>query len=113
MSRCLFCRIVAGELPAAIVHRDGEVIAFHDITPQAPTHILVVPTRHIGSAAELTDADSTLAGHLLTTAARIAQQAGLHTGYRLVINTGRQGGQSVDHLHLHILGGRPMKWPPG
>jgi histidine triad (HIT) family protein len=111
--RCTFCRIVAGDMPASMVHRDGDVIAFHDIAPQAPTHILVVPTRHVASAAELTDADGELAGRLITTAARIAQQAGLHAGFRLVINTGRQAGQSVDHLHVHILGGRAMRWPPG
>jgi len=112
-SRCVFCRIVAGETPASIVHRDDEVVAFHDVTPQAPTHILVIPTRHITSAAELGDGDRELAGRLILTATRIADQAGLQAGYRLVINTGRQAGQSVDHLHVHILGGRPMKWPPG
>ena len=112
-SRCVFCRIVAGEAPASIVHRDDEVVAFHDVTSQAPTHILVIPTRHITSAAELSDGDRELVGRLILTAARIADQAGLQAGYRLVINTGRQAGQSVDHLHVHILGGRPMKWPPG
>ena len=112
-SRCVFCRIAAGETPASIVHRDDEVVAFHDVTPQAPTHILVIPTRHITSAAELGDGDRELVGRLILTATRIADQAGLQAGYRLVINTGRQAGQSVDHLHVHILGGRPMKWPPG
>ncbi|HLF28439.1 MAG TPA: histidine triad nucleotide-binding protein [Anaerolineae bacterium] len=112
-SPCIFCRIVRGELPAAIVHRDEEVLAFHDSAPQAPTHILILPIRHIASVADLTDDDRELAGRLLLAAARIAEQVGLRAGYRLVTNSGRQAGQSVDHLHLHLLGGRPMKWPPG
>ncbi len=112
-SRCLFCRIVAGEVPARIVHRDDDVIAFHDTNPQAPTHVLVIPTRHIRSVAELSDADRNVAGHLLLTAARVAGELGLQAGYRLVTNIGRQGGQHVDHLHVHLLGGRPMRWPPG
>jgi histidine triad (HIT) family protein len=95
------------------VYRDEDIIAFHDTMPQAPTHILVVPTRHIESAFALTNADRDLSGRLLTEAVRLAEQAGLSAGYRLVINTGRYGGQSVDHLHVHILGGRQMKWPPG
>ncbi len=113
MTDCLFCRIVRGDAPAAIVHRDDDVIAFHDTNPQAPTHILVIPTRHIASVAALAEADRELAGHLLLTAARIADQIGLQKGYRLVTSIGRQGGQHVDHLHLHILGGRQMRWPPG
>jgi len=110
---CMFCRIAAGEAPANIVYTDAEVIAFHDIMPQAPTHILVVPIRHIGSAAELDDDDQDLAGRLILIAARVAAQAGLSAGYRLVINNGRQAGQTVGHLHVHLLGGRPMRWPPG
>lgn len=110
---CPFCRIAAGDSPATFVYRDDEVIAFHDTHPQAPTHILVVPTRHIASAAALTESDRDLAGRLLIAAARIAEQLGLHAGYRLVTNSGRQAGQSVDHLHIHVLGGRRMKWPPG
>jgi histidine triad (HIT) family protein len=110
---CIFCRIVAGAQPAQIVHRDGDVLAFRDVRPQAPTHILVISTRHVTSVAALTEADADLAGRLLLAAARIAEQAGLHNGYRLVTNIGRQGGQSVDHLHIHILGGRQMHWPPG
>jgi histidine triad (HIT) family protein len=113
MSRCLFCRIAAGDLPATIVYRDADLIAFHDINPQAPTHILVIPTRHIASAAALTESDRDLAGRLLIAAARIAEQQGLQAGYRLVTNIGRQAGQAVDHLHIHILGGRRMSWPPG
>lgn len=113
MSQCLFCRIAEGSLPAQIVHREDGIVAFRDVAPQAPTHILVIPTRHIASAAALTDADRELAGRLLIAAARIAEQAGLQAGYRLVTNIGQHGGQSVDHLHLHILGGRRMSWPPG
>jgi histidine triad (HIT) family protein len=113
MSDCLFCKIAAGSLPAKIVYRDDDLLAFHDIAPQAPTHILVIPARHISSVAALAGEDGDLAGRLVLAAARIAEQAGLHSGYRLVTNVGRQGGQSVDHLHIHILGGRPMKWPPG
>ena len=113
MTRCAFCRIAAGELPATLVYRDGDILAFRDIAPQAPTHILVIPIRHIASAAELSDEDSALAGRLLTMAARLAGEAGLRAGFRLVINSGRQGGQSVDHLHVHILGGRQMTWRPG
>jgi histidine triad (HIT) family protein len=113
MTHCIFCRIASGDQPARIIHRDGEVVAFHDITPQAPTHILVIPARHIASVAALSDGDRELAGRLIVAAARIAEQAGLRAGYRLVTNVGKQGGQSVDHLHIHILGGRQMTWPPG
>ena len=113
MTRCVFCRIAAGAAPASIVYRDDEVVAFHDITPQAPTHILIIPIRHITSTAELADGDRELVGRLIWTATRIADQVELSAGYRLVINTGQQGGQAVDHLHVHLLGGRPMRWPPG
>ena len=113
MTTCIFCRIAAGQQPAAIVYRDEDILAFRDNAPQAPTHILVIPIRHIASLAELTDSDRDPAGRLISLAARIAGENGLQAGYRLVINTGRQGGQSVDHLHVHVLGGRQMKWPPG
>ena len=113
MTGCIFCRMIAGEAPASIIHRDEAVIAFKDIIPQAPTHILVVPIRHISSAAELTDGDRDLAGRLIMVAVRIADEAGLRSGYRMVINTGKQAGQSVDHVHIHLLGGRKMGWPPG
>ncbi|HTP07285.1 MAG TPA: histidine triad nucleotide-binding protein [Anaerolineae bacterium] len=112
MSSCLFCQIAAGERPATIVHRSGDVIAIRDINPQAPTHILIIPTKHIVSVAETTVEDEGLIGRLLTTAKEIAQQENLK-GYRLVINTGAQAGQSVFHLHVHLLGGRAMHWPPG
>jgi histidine triad (HIT) family protein len=110
---CLFCQIAAGERPATIVHRDEDVVAFRDINPQAPTHILIIPTKHIVSVAEATVEDEGLIGRLISVAREIAQQENLSKGYRLVINTGSQAGQSVFHLHVHLLGGRAMHWPPG
>jgi histidine triad (HIT) family protein len=113
VSACLFCQIAAGERPATIVHRGDGVIAFRDIHPQAPTHILIIPTKHIGSLTEATADDENLIGRMITTAKAIAQQENLSKGYRLVINTGAQAGQTVFHLHAHLLGGRAMHWPPG
>ena len=111
---CLFCRIVAGEIPSDRVHEDDQVIAFRDIAPRAPTHILVIPRAHIASAAELTGADGPLLGRLFGAAAQVAREQGIaDDGYRLVTNVGRWGGQTVDHLHLHLMGGRPFDWPPG
>jgi histidine triad (HIT) family protein len=111
---CLFCRIVAGEIPSDLVHEDDEVIAFRDIAPRAPTHILVIPRRHIASAAELTDADGPLLGRLFAVTADVARGQGIaDAGYRVVTNIGRWGGQTVDHLHFHLMGGRPFEWPPG
>ncbi len=111
---CLVCRIVAGEIPATRVHEDDEIIAFRDIAPRAPTHVLVVPRRHIASVAALEDADADLAGRLLLVAAAIARQEGIADhGYRVVTNIGAWGGQTIFHLHLHLLGGRPLAWPPG
>jgi histidine triad (HIT) family protein len=110
---CLFCRIVAGEIPATRVHEDDLVVAIRDIGPQAPTHVLVMPVAHIASAADLSDADGPLLGHLFAVAADIARSEGLDGGWRLVTNVGPDAGQSVDHLHLHLLGGRRMAWPPG
>ncbi len=112
VQNCPFCRIVAGHQQANIVHRDAQVTAFRDINPQAPTHILVVPNRHIRSMSEMQAEDAPLLGALLSRAAEIAQQEGL-TGYRIVINNGSEAGQSVWHLHLHLIGGRRMHWPPG
>jgi histidine triad (HIT) family protein len=110
---CLFCRIASGAIPAAIVHQDDEITAFRDIDPQAPTHILIVPNRHLASL-RAAESEAGLLGRLLTTAAALAQREGIADGgYRVVVNTGQHGGQSVDHLHLHLLGGRPMTWPPG
>ena len=113
MTDCLFCRIAANQLPAKIVYRDADVVAFHDIAPQAPTHILVIPVQHIPSARDLQTSDTDLIGRLLIIATQIAREQNLEQGYRFVINTGPHGGQSVDHLHLHLLGGRHLKWPPG
>jgi histidine triad (HIT) family protein len=111
---CLFCRIVAGEIPADRVHEDDEVLAFRDVNPQAPTHILVIPKAHIESAADLASADSAaIAGRLLATVADLADREGLRRGWRVVTNVGSDGGQSVQHLHLHLLGGRRLTWPPG
>ena len=111
---CLFCRIVAGQVPATRVHEDDLVIAIRDIAPQAPTHILLIPRRHITSALDLSEADGTLLGRLFGVAADLARLEGIaDPGYRLVSNVGRWGGQSVDHLHVHLMGGRPFTWPPG
>ena len=110
---CLFCKIIEGTIPSTRVYEDDECIAFADINPQAPSHVLLVPRKHIGSLAEATGEDTTLLGHLLATAADIARQKGLAKGYRVVINNGSDGGQTVDRLHLHLLGGRHLTWPPG
>lgn len=110
---CLFCRIAAGEVPATKVHEDDLVFAIRDLNPQAPTHILVMPLAHVGSAADLTEADAPLLGRLFAVAADLARREGLDGGWRLVTNVGPDAGQSVRHLHLHLLGGRPMAWPPG
>ena len=111
---CLFCRIVVGEIPSTRVHEDDEVIAFRDIAPRAPTHILVIPRRHVASAADLTEADGPMLGRLFSVAAAVAREQGIaDAGYRIVSNVGRWGGQTVDHLHLHLMGGRPFEWPPG
>jgi histidine triad (HIT) family protein len=112
MTSCIFCQIIAGKQPATILYQDEQVTAFRDLHPQGPTHILLVPNRHISSMAEVQAADGELLGALLLAAAQLARQAGLG-GYRLVINNGAEAGQSVWHLHLHLIGGRPMRWPPG
>lgn len=110
---CLFCRIVAGEIPATKIHEDELVVAIRDINPQAPTHVLLMPVAHVASAADLTAADGPLLGRLFEVAADLAQRERLDGGWRLVSNVGPDAGQSVDHLHVHLLGGRPMGWPPG
>lgn len=110
---CLFCRIVAGELPADVVLSTEAVVAFRDVAPQAPTHVLVVPREHHENAAELAAASPEVAAELVTVAAAVADGDGLDGHYRLVYNTGTGVGQSVFHAHLHVLGGRPMGWPPG
>jgi histidine triad (HIT) family protein len=110
---CLFCKIIAGEIPAKKVFEDDLTYAFRDIHPQAPTHVLIVPRKHIASLAESEAEDIGMIGHLHLVAARIAVSEGLSKGFRTVINTGPDGGQTVDHLHVHLLGGRAMGWPPG
>ena len=110
---CLFCRIVAGEVPATVVHDGPRTLGFRDLNPQAPTHVLVIPKDHHANAAELAETDPAYAGEVLAAAAAVAKQEGLDSGYRLVTNTGGDAGQSVDHLHIHVLGGRSLSWPPG
>ena len=111
---CLFCQIVEGKIPAKMVLKEDDVAAFHDIDPKAPTHILVVPRRHITSITDLAGADDSLIGRLVRTARDIARQNGLaERGFRLVFNTGDDAGYSVHHIHLHLLGGRALSWPPG
>ncbi len=109
----LFERIAAGTIPAKIVYRDEAVIAFHDIAPVAPVHVLVVPLRPVAGLADATVDDVALLGQLMFAASEVARMLGLTNGYRVVINQGKDGGQSVDHLHLHVMGGRPLGWPPG
>ena len=114
MSDCIFCKIAEKKIPSKIVHEDDTCVAFDDVNPQAPTHVLVIPRKHTASIAELNEADTGLLGHLMLTGAKIAKQKGIaEGGYRFVINTGKNGGQTVFHLHLHVLGGRSMRWPPG
>ncbi|MCI0582835.1 MAG: histidine triad nucleotide-binding protein [Chloroflexi bacterium] len=111
---CIFCRIVAGEIPSTQVAADESVVAIRDIAPRAPTHVLLLSREHIRSAAELTDADAGLLGRLFATAAEIARSEGIADGgYRIVTNVGTWGGQTVDHLHFHLMGGRAFSWPPG
>jgi histidine triad (HIT) family protein len=110
---CLFCKIASGEIPSAAVYLDERVYAFADINPKAPVHVLIIPREHIDSLAEATSEHGALLGHLFSIAAEIARNKGLANGYRVVVNTGEDGGQTVDHLHLHLLGGRQLTWPPG
>ena len=114
MADCLFCRIAAGEIPAALVHQDERLIAFKDINPQAPLHVLVVPRRHIATLNDLADTDDGLVGEMLRRAAAIAAAGGYsQRGYRTVFNCNPDAGQTVFHIHLHVLGGRSFTWPPG
>lgn len=113
MTDTIFGKIIRREIPADIVYEDDLALAFKDVTPQAPTHILVIPKKPIPRLSESESEDIELMGHLLMTVKKVAEQANLSNGYRVVINNGADAGQSVDHLHLHILGDRPMKWPPG
>lgn len=110
---CLFCRIVAGEVPATVVHETPRTLAIRDVNPQAPTHVLVIPRDHVADVAELAERDPHYAGEVLAAAAAVARAEGLAGGYRLVTNTGDDAGQTVHHLHVHLLGGRALGWPPG
>ena len=114
MNGCIFCKIVAGQAPATIVYRDELATAFRDIHPVGPTHVLVVPNRHIGSVNDLIPGDESLVGHLVLIAGQVASQEGIdQSGYRLILNTGPDSGQAVFHLHLHVIGGRSMRFPMG
>jgi histidine triad (HIT) family protein len=113
MAETIFAKIIRREVPARIEHEDDLCLAFHDVAPQAPVHVLVIPKRPIASLAEVADDDAALLGHLVVVATRLARSLGLAAGYRLVVNCGRDGGQSVDHLQVHLLGGRGLGWPPG
>jgi histidine triad (HIT) family protein len=114
MADCLFCKIRDGQIPAKIVYRDDRCLAFEDIRPQAPTHVLFIPLNHIATVNDLTVEDREIVGHLYIAAAKLAKERGhADSGYRLVMNVGRDAGQTVFHIHLHLLGGRPLGWPPG
>ena len=110
---CLFCKIVAGEIPAQTVLADDDVLAFRDINPQAPVHILIIPKQHIASVADTSELDMDIYARIMSVGKRLAEEFGLKGGYRLVTNIGKDGGQAVAHLHFHLLGGRVMGWPPG
>ncbi len=111
---CLFCKIAAGEIPSSKVYEDEIVYAFRDIEPQAPVHILIIPKEHIASANELTEENASVVGHIFAVAVKIAKEEGIaEGGYRIVNNCGKDGGQTVGHLHFHMLGGRSLQWPPG
>jgi histidine triad (HIT) family protein len=114
MADCLFCKIAAKQIPSKVVFEDADCLAFEDLNPQAPTHVLVIPKRHLANCNDLTPADEALAGHLLAVAAQVARDRGhAAKGYRVVLNTNADAGQTVFHLHAHLLGGRAMGWPPG
>jgi len=110
---CLFCKIAAGEIPARKLYEDDQVVAFHDIGPQAPVHFLVIPKQHIATLTDLSEEDRLLAGHMLFIAQRLAREQGCEEGFRVVMNCNEQGGQTVYHIHMHVLGQRQMHWPPG
>ena len=113
MADCIFCKIAAGEIPSTKVYEDGLCLAFRDLNPQAPTHILVIPKDHIQSVDEIDASNEAVVGHIFSVIAKVAKDEGLDKGYRVVSNIGEQGQQTVPHLHFHIIGGRDMTWPPG
>jgi histidine triad (HIT) family protein len=113
LTDCLFCKIIKKELPSDIVYEDDDVLAFRDIKPQAPVHVLIIPKRHIESLADLTEQDKDAMGHVMFVASRLARDFGISKGYRVVANCGKDAGQSVFHIHMHLLGGRSLGWPPG
>lgn len=110
---CVFCKIVAGEIPSKKAYEDDVCLAFYDLEPQAPVHVLLIPKQHIGSISEITEANSAVVAHIFEVAGRLAKELGLENGYRVVSNCGKDAGQTVPHLHFHLLGGRAMGWPPG
>jgi histidine triad (HIT) family protein len=112
VEECIFCKIVSGEVPAKVVYRDGDVVAIEDLNPQAPTHLLVMPVEHQADVVEAS-ANAALMGSLLSVASKLGRERGGARGFRLVVNTGPEGGQTVNHLHVHVLAGRRMTWPPG
>ena len=113
MENCLFCKMAAGLIPVNKLYEDEQVLAFHDIDPQAPLHFLVIPKKHIDAPAAVTEEDAALVGHIFAVIAKIAAEQGLENGYRVVTNSGEDGGQSVHHLHFHVLAQRKLAWPPG
>jgi len=114
MTDCIFCKIVSGDIPGDIVYQDDEVLAFRDLNPQAPTHILIIPKKHISTINDIQPEDAELIGKMYLAASQIARKEGIaEPGYRAVMNCNREAGQTVFHIHLHLLGGRPMSWPPG
>ena len=110
---CIFCKIVSGEIPSTKVYEDDTVVAFNDLSPQAPVHVLIIPKKHIASCDEVTDENCAVVGHIFAVAAKIAKEKGLTNGYRVVNNCGEEGGQTVHHLHFHLMGGRQFTWPAG
>lgn len=113
MDDCIFCRIASGAIPSDKVYEDDTVFAFHDISKKAPVHVLIIPKKHIVSVAETAEEDMGVYSHIMRVAKKLAAELGLENGFRLIVNTGADGGQSVSHLHFHLMGGRPMGWPPG
>lgn len=110
---CIFCKIACGDIPSEKLYEDDSIIAFRDLDPQAPVHILFIPKAHITSVSEITEENGAVVGHIFASAAKLAKELGLDNGYRIVTNCGDDGGQSVGHLHFHLLGGRALGWPPG